>query len=192
MVERNYQRTTRRDERFSIRRGRLLSSCQTATNNIKPRLLPPPAMPVLQFTPFSSLVQPEFWHQLTNLKIDVLRLSDDSVPVNAFYSLGRTIKDRESGQDIPLGCNLSVGHHSFTDSQYVLPYPYRKSATIQCRSPPNSVRATGLLKNFNTIEDFKASDKIALADQLADEVLSGYFIQIVQTSISFASRSGIL
>lgn len=73
-------------------------------------------MPVLQFAPFSSLVQPGFWHELTNLKIDVLRLSEDSVPVNASYSLGRSIKDRETGQEIPLGCNLSVAQDAFGDA----------------------------------------------------------------------------
>ena len=77
-------------------------------------------MPVVQFAPFSSLVQPSFWHELTNLKIDVLRLSEDSVPISASYSQGRSIKDRETGQDIALGCNLSVGQESFSNgSQYV-------------------------------------------------------------------------
>lgn len=41
------------------------------------------------------------------------------------------------------------------------------------RLPPHSVAATGILKNYNTIEDFKAADKAALFNQLADEVLSG-------------------
>jgi len=71
-------------------------------------------MTVLQFAPFSSLVQPAFWHELTTLKIDVLRLSDDSVPVNASYSLGKSIKDRETGKEIALGCNLTVGGGSLS------------------------------------------------------------------------------
>jgi ubiquitin-like modifier-activating enzyme ATG7 len=79
------------------------------------------AMPVVQFAPFASLVQPAFWHQLTNLKIDVLRLSEDFVPISASYSLGRSFKDRETGQDIALGCNLSLGQEAFEKSpaQYV-------------------------------------------------------------------------
>ena len=75
-------------------------------------------MTVLQFAPFSSLVQPAFWHELTNLKIDVLRLSDDSVPVNASYSLGKSIKDRETGKEIALGCNLTVGGGSFNKDSF--------------------------------------------------------------------------
>ena len=36
--------------------------------------------------------------------------------------------------------------------------------------PQNAVSATGVLKNFNTIEDFKNADKTALFNQLADEI----------------------
>jgi ubiquitin-like modifier-activating enzyme ATG7 len=70
-------------------------------------------MPIVQFAPFSSLIQPSFWHELTNLKIDVLRLSDEALPISGSYSTGRSVKDRETGQEIVLGCNLSVGAESF-------------------------------------------------------------------------------
>jgi len=87
-------------------------------------------MTVLQFAPFSSLVQPAFWHELTSFKIDVLRLSDDSVPINASYALGKSIKDRETGKEIALGCNLTVGSGSFyNDSfQYAAHSPRRFGA----------------------------------------------------------------
>ena len=82
-------------------------------------------MTVLQFAPFSSLVQPAFWHELTSLKIDVLRLSDDSVPINASYALGKSIKDRETGKEVALGCNLTVGGGSFkNDSFQYAAYPF--------------------------------------------------------------------
>ena len=75
-------------------------------------------MTVLQFAPFSSLVQPDFWHELTSLKIDVLRLSDASVPINASYALGKSITDRETGKEIALGCNLTVGGGSFNKDSF--------------------------------------------------------------------------
>lgn len=75
------------------------------------------AMPIVQFTPLSSLVQPAFWHALTDLKIDVLRLSDDAVPLSASYTAGRAVHDRETGADIALGCNLSIGGDAFLKSQ---------------------------------------------------------------------------
>lgn len=38
------------------------------------------------------------------------------------------------------------------------------------RLPANSVAASGVFKNFNTIEEFKAADKTALFNQQTDEV----------------------
>jgi ubiquitin-like modifier-activating enzyme ATG7 len=66
-------------------------------------------MPVVQFVQFSSLVQPTFWHELSRLKLEVLRLSDESLTLTATYSAGRTIKDRNTGQEVALGCNIAAG-----------------------------------------------------------------------------------
>lgn len=77
-------------------------------------------MTVIQFAPFSSLVEPGFWHALTNLKIDVLKLSDHSLPIAASYTSGRSVVDRETGNEIALGCNITVGGDAFTEKpQYV-------------------------------------------------------------------------
>ena len=78
-------------------------------------------MPIVQFAPFSSLIQPSLWHKLTDLKIDVLQLSDAAVPVSGSYAIGRTVKDRETGQEIALGCNLTVGAESFDESYKWVP-----------------------------------------------------------------------
>ncbi|KAF8693836.1 hypothetical protein AX14_002252 [Amanita brunnescens Koide BX004] len=53
-------------------------------------------MPLVQFAPFSSLVHPAFWHKLADLKVDVLRLSDEPVSVAGSYTAGRYITDRET------------------------------------------------------------------------------------------------
>lgn len=68
---------------------------------------------IVQFTPFSSIVQPAFWHELTRIKIDVLRLSEEAMPLTATYALGRTVKDRETGRDVDLGCHITVGGDAF-------------------------------------------------------------------------------
>lgn len=112
-------------------------------------------MPVVQFAPFASLVQPGFWHELTRMKIDVLRLSEDAIIVNGSYSVGRSIRDRETGQDVALGCNLTIGEDA-----------YQKPSQL----PPMSVQATGIFKNFNTIEDFKAADKAALVNDVVSKI----------------------
>ncbi|KAF8649445.1 hypothetical protein AX16_005792 [Volvariella volvacea WC 439] len=112
-------------------------------------------MPIVQFAPFTSLVQPSFWHELTRLKIDVLRLSDDALDITAFYGSGRSVVDRETGQEVALGCNLTVGSESF-DKGHQLPL--------------GNVAASGTFKNFNTIEDFKATDKTQLFNNEAEKI----------------------
>ncbi|KIJ16262.1 hypothetical protein PAXINDRAFT_168437 [Paxillus involutus ATCC 200175] len=114
-------------------------------------------MVVIQFAPFASLVQPAFWHELTRMKIDVLRLSDESLKVTGSYSVGRSIRDRETGQDIALGCNLSLGADAFEGEPQI---------------PAMSVPASGVFKNYNTIDDFKAADKAALFNDVANEMWS--------------------
>lgn len=73
----------------------------------------------MQFTPFSSVVQPAFWHELTKLKIDVLKLSQDAVPIYGSYSIGRAVTDRETGVEVALGCNLSLGGDAFSKEEDV-------------------------------------------------------------------------
>jgi hypothetical protein len=73
-------------------------------------------MPVVQFAQFSSIVQPTFWHELSRLKLEVLRLSDETVPITATYSTGRTVKDRNTGREVALGCNIALGGEGFSES----------------------------------------------------------------------------
>lgn len=75
-------------------------------------------MTIVQFAPLNSIVQPNFWHELTKLKIDVLKLSEESLPIKASYTAGRSITDRETGQEVALGCTISIGGETFDkDSQ---------------------------------------------------------------------------
>lgn len=112
-------------------------------------------MPVVQFAPFSSLVQPGFWHELTRLKIDVLRLSDESLTANGSYSVGRSVRDRETGQDVALGCNLVLGAAAFEQPSQV---------------PPMSVAIRGVFKNYNTIEEFKVADKASIFNEVTNDM----------------------
>ncbi|KIJ43809.1 hypothetical protein M422DRAFT_30685 [Sphaerobolus stellatus SS14] len=112
-------------------------------------------MSIVQFAPHTSLVQPTLWHELTRLKIDVLKLSDETIPVVASYGPGRTISDRETGKEITLGGSFSVAGEGFN---------------LKSKIPPHSTVAYGSLKNFNTIEDFKSADKAALFNEAAEEI----------------------
>ena len=81
-------------------------------------------MPILQFTPFSSLVQPSLWHKLSDLKIDVLKLSDAAVSVKGSYTIGRMVKDRETGNEVALPCNLTIGCDGFDDDFKSVDFPF--------------------------------------------------------------------
>lgn len=118
-------------------------------------------MPVVQFAPFSSLAEPAFWHALTELKVNVLRLDDNAIPITASYVSGRSTTDRETGAEIALGCNLMVGGDAFSEA---------------AQPAAHAVIARGIFKNFNTIEDFKAADKTALFNHVTDKVCRNLYI----------------
>ncbi|KAF6755034.1 E1-like protein-activating [Ephemerocybe angulata] len=121
-------------------------------------------MPTLQFAPFSSVVSPAFWHKLTDLKIDVLKLSDEAVPITGTYTAGKSIVDRETGQEVHLGTGFSVGGESFEASSTTSTTPGASGHS------GNAVTATGSFKNFNTIEEFKALDKTKYFDEEAQKI----------------------
>lgn len=125
-------------------------------------------MPTLQFAPFSSVVSPAFWHKLTDLKIDVLKLSDEAVPITGTYTAGKSIFDRETGQEVLLGTGFSVGGESFDASSTTS----HDESTLPGASghSGNAVTATGSFKNFNTIEEFKALDKTKYFDEEAQKI----------------------
>ncbi|KAF8999169.1 hypothetical protein BDQ17DRAFT_1246980, partial [Cyathus striatus] len=106
---------------------------------------------VIEFAPFTSQVDPTFWHALTDLKIDVLKLSDESLLVYASYSAGKVIKDRETGGEVELPGRIVLAKDGFSDDF---------KTRVQ-----NGVRVTGAFKNFNTIEDFKNTDKEMFNDE---------------------------
>lgn len=132
-------------------------------------------MPTLQFAPFSSLVSPAFWHKLTDLKIDILKLSDEALPITGTYTAGKAIIDRETGNEVVLPTSFSVGGESFEVAlaqrvgvSKVTPVtPGAEGGGVHHGA---SVTAVGSFKNFNTIEEFKALDKTKYFDEEAAKV----------------------
>jgi ubiquitin-like modifier-activating enzyme ATG7 len=49
-------------------------------------------MTILQFQSFASSISPEFWQQLSKLKLDKLQLSTEQISVHATYSVGQQAK----------------------------------------------------------------------------------------------------
>lgn len=135
-------------------------------------------MGVLQFTPFTSLVEPGFWHALSALKIDVLQLSDATHSLHGTYTTGRVARDRKTGQDIPLRSVLSLGADALCgrgqDETTRTISDGSDNGALHKPSQPMCIAAQGVIKNYNTIEEFKAAHKVALFSDLTDEASRVY------------------
>eukprot|EP01100_Stratorugosa_tubuloviscum_P014244 TRINITY_DN7494_c1_g2_i1.p1 TRINITY_DN7494_c1_g2~~TRINITY_DN7494_c1_g2_i1.p1 ORF type:complete len:695 (-),score=260.03 TRINITY_DN7494_c1_g2_i1:76-2112(-) len=98
----------------------------------------------LKFQPFSSVVDVSFWHELTNLKLDKLKLTEQSLNLQSYFSFSSTSPpfqyfSRESFS------NLTFNKNNFLGS--------------------------GILLNKNTIEGFKELDKQQFLQDFAPELL---------------------
>lgn len=107
---------------------------------------------LMHFTPFTSKVSPEFWHEFASLKVNELQLSDEDVPLSASYAVGRHSKDHPG---VTLASSLAVDGDAFDP---------------QAAFEPLRIPVRGTLKNFNTIEAFSQADKVARFHALAREV----------------------
>jgi ubiquitin-like modifier-activating enzyme ATG7 len=107
---------------------------------------------ILPFSSFQSSIEPSFWSALTELKIDVLKLSDAAVDATGSYRPGQTITSRETGEQFGLGCLATFEGGSL------------RGAT------GHGVPLRGSLRNFNTIEDFRKLDKQAHFDSAVAQV----------------------
>lgn len=137
-----------------------------------------PAIP-LQFTPLPTLVSPNFWHTLTNLKLDKLRLNEDAVPIEARYTLGRVVQDRRTGGQVHLGGGLKLDETSFGGLREAGPSSMPMAANDQSPGSTESsstlsgqvsILVKGTLQNYNTAPQFTSSDKNAIFSDLADEI----------------------
>jgi len=72
-------------------------------------------MPILQFTPLSSFPSPAFWQQLTSLKLDTLKLDDSVRDIRGWLEEGRSVRDRESGEEVWMSGHLMVDGDSFSE-----------------------------------------------------------------------------
>ncbi|KAJ3416945.1 Autophagy protein 7 [Chytridiales sp. JEL 0842] len=121
-----------------------------AQSPTSPTLSPKPSpSSLLQFEPFQSAVDATFWHTLTSKKIDTFKLDDSPHPISAYYSVG--------GHPSPAPpARLCIGVSAFSDGGV----------------PQGGIGVGGLLRNTNTIEDFKNLDKSSILKQAAEEIWS--------------------
>ncbi|PWN21726.1 E1-like protein-activating [Microstroma glucosiphilum] len=134
---------------------------------------------LLQFNPLPTTISPSFWHALTSLKLNHLRLSEDAIPVMGSYTVGRVVKDRrggEKGRIVELGGSLSLleeglggGAEAPAEGISVGAHFPTSSASSSSRL---SVTVRGMLRNYNTAPQFTSADKNEIFSDLAQEILN--------------------
>lgn len=112
---------------------------------------------LLQFVPFSNALDNGFWHVLTQLKLDVYRIDDKPVKLMGYYC------NSDPDGIVP---HLNVDSNALSES-FV--------------TPPRCYASHGMLKNTNTMEDFKNLDKMDLLKsqgrRILDDIISGQAIE---------------
>lgn len=94
---------------------------------------------ILKFEVFDSFVDSEFWDQLGTLKMNEWKLDDSERLISASYRAGRKlIKDEQ---------------------RYGLPCRFIVEAASLISHSPGLGFAPGVIKNTNTLPDFKSLDK---------------------------------
>jgi ubiquitin-like modifier-activating enzyme ATG7 len=113
---------------------------------------------LLQFAPFQSSVDEGFWHRLSSLKLNKLRIDESPISLTGFYA-----PCSHSQTSNPL--------HLFTES---LPSESNEESSITSR---NRCSVPGILYNTNTLEGFHALDRQSLlkaeAKKIWEDIHSG-------------------
>ncbi|KAF9118329.1 Autophagy protein 7 [Mortierella sp. 14UC] len=127
-------------------------------------------MTLLQFHPWASAVEAPFWQVLTQRKMDIFKLDDSHKPILGYYSTGQQVRVPGKETSVALPARLCLGTGAFPDDNGPDQHPLNKT-------PAFTFPAPGVVKNTNTIEDFKSIDRAALfkmvVDQVWDDITSG-------------------
>lgn len=94
----------------------------------------------LQFAPFSSFLDPGFWHKLSENKLNVYGLDESAKCIYGFYF---------NGDPAGLACRLNVEYSAFDDKPQI---------------PTRCFQSHGLLYNMNTVDKFKDCNHKELLD----------------------------
>ncbi|KAF9962752.1 Autophagy protein 7 [Modicella reniformis] len=130
---------------------------------------------LLQFHPWASAVEAPFWQVLTQRKMDVFQLDDTHKPILGYYATGQQVRVPGRDTSVALPARFCLGTGAFSDESV------SEHHNSTSRIPAFMFPAPGIVKNTNTIEDFKSIDKTALfkmtVDQIWDDITSGRSLQ---------------
>ena len=114
-----------------------------------------------QYATFTSDIELPFYTSLASHKINHDKLDDSARRVLGLYELNPKDTDNASCR-MQLHANALTGDELVCPSNKSLP---RSWLIAKCRVPAGSYRAEGMIKNVNTIEDYRALDKTAILNQ---------------------------
>jgi ubiquitin-like modifier-activating enzyme ATG7 len=109
---------------------------------------------VLKYESLESAVDGTFWEKLSQNKMDLYKLDDASVPVQGFYKPGGFLITNKN-QRLAIPGRISVSAESFGSAR-----------------DPGRLSAVGVLKNTNTLGEFKEMDKNAFLKAAGQKVSS--------------------
>ncbi|XP_053214466.1 ubiquitin-like modifier-activating enzyme ATG7 [Panonychus citri] len=101
----------------------------------------------IKYFPFSSLIETSFWHSLSQNKLNIYKLDETEIPIQASY------RNDSSRGLYPI---VSLDYESFNV----------KDSWTDCNSFP----LYGSLIIANTIEDFKSLDKTQLTEKIGGQI----------------------
>lgn len=118
------------------------------------------AMSVLRFSPLQSQPTSSFWTALTSLKLDRLKLDDSLQEIQGWIRPGSYARPRDGETNA-----IWIGGLVMLDASSLNTLVSEKQPT-----PAGHLPVRGVMKNFNTIEEFKdAQTKKELLKDLARE-----------------------
>ncbi|XP_013775527.1 ubiquitin-like modifier-activating enzyme ATG7 [Limulus polyphemus] len=119
---------------------------------------------LLQFAPFSSCLDPGFWYQLTQRKVNIYKLDDSPVSISGFYSNGEA-------PGLPVLANID--YTAFDGNR---------------KAPAHQFTLMGTLYNTNILDEFKQKDKQKLildfGKQIWSDIKSGKALKKPSSTLS--------
>ncbi|XP_047255790.1 ubiquitin-like modifier-activating enzyme atg7 isoform X1 [Capsicum annuum] len=118
---------------------------------------------ILQFAPFQSSVDEGFWHKLSSLKLNKLRLDESPIPITGFYA--------------PCSHPQVSNHLTLLAESLPAESDEEQSSLLASQGNRNRCPVPSILLNTNTLESFYALDKQSLlkaeAKKVWDDIYSG-------------------
>lgn len=124
----------------------------------------------LKFATFRSFVDSAFFHELSNLKLNKIKLDEAQIPLLGSYSISATNNSHSENSNSSSNqsyASLSVSKSGFSTEDFS-PFHY---------TTPSPCVARGSVLNVNTIETFKTFNRVGLIrdtqQNICDDITSG-------------------